>query len=274
MNQKLAAAIRRMVEIQNKQLLKRQMQQTQIQEEPDPEEPLNRIQYPIMEEEIIKPNICEFTLENKETQENLAPLTDTWIAQAINFSTELAQKENAKKEDTQTLPEIVPLELHEYLDVFDKEKAKRFPESQPWDHAIKLKDNFLPSDCKVYLLTLPETKEMNKFIDKNLAKGYIRPSKSPMASPFFFVNKKDSVENTGLQPCQDYQKLNTGTIKNTYPVPLISELLDKLKGAKYFTKIDLRAGYNNVRIRDGDQWKAVFKTSRGLFKPTVMFFGM
>ena len=73
------------------------MQRTQIQEEPDPEEPLNQTQYPITEEEIIKPNICEFTLENKETQENLAPLTDTWIAQAMNFSTELTQKENAKK---------------------------------------------------------------------------------------------------------------------------------------------------------------------------------
>ena len=204
MNQKLTAATRRMVEIQNKQALERQIQRTQIQEEPDPEEPLNRTQYPTMEEEIIEPNICEFTLENEGTQETLAPLTETWIARAMNFSTELAQKETAKKEDTRRLPEIVPPELHEYLDVFDKERAKRFPESRPWDHAIELKDDFLSSDCKVYPLTLPETKEMNKFIDENLAKGYIRPSKSPMVSPFFFVNKKDSVENTRLQPCQDY----------------------------------------------------------------------
>ena len=93
---------------------------------------------------------------------------------------------------------MVPPELHEYLDVFDKERAKRFPKSRPWDHVIKLKDDFLPSDCKVYPLTLLETEEMNKFINKNLAKGYITPSKLPMASPFFFVNKKDSVEHTGL----------------------------------------------------------------------------
>ena len=106
--------------------------------------------------------------------------------------------ENAKKEDMQTLPKIVPPRLHKYLDIFDKERAKQFPESQPWDHAIELKEDFLPSDCKVYRLILPETEEMNKFIDKNLAKGYIRPSKSPMASPFFFVDKKDSMENTGL----------------------------------------------------------------------------
>ena len=138
------------------------MQWTQIQEEPDPEEPLNRTQYLTMEEEMIELNICEFTLENKETQETLVPLTETWIAWAMNFSTKLAQKENAKKEDTQTLPKIVPPELHEYLDVFDKERAKHFPESRPWDHAIELKDDFLPSDCKVYPLTLPETEEMNK----------------------------------------------------------------------------------------------------------------
>ena len=227
-----------------------------------------------MEEEILELNICKFTLEDERIHEDLAPLTDTWIAQVMNFSTKLAQKENSKKEDTWTLPKIVPPELHEYLNVFDKGKVKQFPESQPWDHVIELKEDFIPLDCEVYLLTLLETKEMNKFIDKNLAKGYIRPLKSPMASPFFFVDKKDSVENTRLQPSQDYRKLNAGAIKNTYPLPLILELLDKLKGTKYFTKINLQAGYNNVQIKDGDQWKAAFKTSRGLFELIVMFFGM
>ena len=89
-----------------------------------------------------------------------------------------------KRKTSKLSPKIVPTELHKYLDVFDKEKAKQFPESWPWDHAIELKEDFLPSDCKVYPLTLLETKEMNKFINENLAKGYIRPSKSPMASPF------------------------------------------------------------------------------------------
>ena len=76
-------------------------------------------------------------------------------------------------------------------DVFDKVTAERFPESRPWDHAIDLKEDFVPLDCKVYPMTLPEQAELGKFIDKNLAKGYIRPSKSPMASPFFFISKKD-----------------------------------------------------------------------------------
>jgi Reverse transcriptase (RNA-dependent DNA polymerase) len=91
-----------------------------------------------------------------------------------------------------------------------------------------------------------------------------------MASPFFFISKKDGK----LRPCQDYRYLNNWTVKNSYPLPLISKIMDKLKGAKYFTKLDVRWGYNNVRIRKGDKWKAAFKTNKGLFKPTVMFFGM
>ena len=91
-----------------------------------------------------------------------------------------------------------------------------------------------------------------------------------MASPFFFVKKKDGK----LQLCQDYCFLNDWTIKNAYPLPLISEIMDKLKGAKYFTKLDVRWGYNNIWIREGDEWKAAFKTNWGFFKPTVMFFGM
>ncbi|KAF8652824.1 hypothetical protein AX16_004147 [Volvariella volvacea WC 439] len=91
-----------------------------------------------------------------------------------------------------------------------------------------------------------------------------------MASFFFFIQKKDG----GLKPCQDYRKLNEETIKNCYLLPLISELVNKLKGAKYFMKLDLRWGYNNVHIKEGDEWKAAFKTNRGLFKPTVLFFGL
>ncbi|KAI5116790.1 hypothetical protein M0805_000221 [Coniferiporia weirii] len=91
-----------------------------------------------------------------------------------------------------------------------------------------------------------------------------------MASPFFFVGKKDRE----LRACQDYRALNEGTIKNAYPLPLISELMDKLQGTKYFTKLDLRSGYNNIRIKNGDQWKVALKTLQGLFEPTVMFFSL
>ena len=68
--------------------------------------------------------------------------------------------------------------------------------------------------------------------------------------------------------------MNEWTIKNAYPLPLISNIIDKLQGSKYFTKLDIRWGYNNVQIKEGDEWKVTFKTNKGLFKPTVMFFGM
>ena len=123
---------------------------------------------------------------------------------------------------------------------------------------------------KIYALTLEEQKALDDFLEENLRTGRIRPSISPMASPFFFVKKKDGK----LRPVQDYRKLNEFTVKNRYPLPLIQELIDKLKGAKIFTKMDIRWGYNNVRMKEGDEWKAAFRTNRGLFEPTVMFFGL
>ena len=99
-----------------------------------------------------------------------------------------------------------------------------------------MKPDFVPKSFKTYNLTPAEQIELDKFLKENLDKGYIRPSQSPMASPFFFVTKKDGK----LQPCQDYHYLNEWTIKNAYPLPLISEIIDKLKGAKYFTKLDVR----------------------------------
>ena len=133
-----------------------------------------------------------------------------------------------------------------------------------------MKEGFEPKSFKNYNLTPEEQVELDKFLKENLEKGYIRPSQSPMASLFFFVKKKDGK----LRPCQDYHYLNDWRVKNSYPLPLTPKLMDKLKGAKYFSKMDVRWGYNNIQIRKGDEWKAAFKTNRGLFKPTVMFFRM
>jgi hypothetical protein len=91
-----------------------------------------------------------------------------------------------------------------------------------------------------------------------------------MASPVFFIKKKDG----SLRLVQDYRALNAITVKNKYPLPLISELIETLRGARYFTKLDVRWGFNNVRIKEGDEWKAAFRTNRGLFEPLVMFFGL
>ena len=119
-----------------------------------------------------------------------SPLEELWINTKTNISQKFAIQETVDKKE-KTLEEMVPLELLDYKDVFDKVTAERFLESQPWDHAIDLKEDFVPSDCKVYPMTLPEQAKLDKFIDENLTKGYIRPLKSPMASPFFFISKKD-----------------------------------------------------------------------------------
>ena len=117
---------------------------------------------------------------------------------------------------------------------------------------------------------MEEQKEVSEFINEQLAKGYICLSKSKQTSPIFFVPKKDSRK----QMVQDYQYLNKHMVWNNYPLPLISQLIDKLKGSQYFTKIDLRWGYNNVWIKEGDEWKAAFICHHRSFKPTVIFFGL
>ena len=165
----------------------------------------------------------------------------------------------------------IPAKYHRHLSVFSEEASHRFPEPRIWDHAIELKPGALSSiPGKVYQLTQDKQKALLKFVQEQQAKGYIRPSKSPYAAPFFFIKKKDGK----LQPVQDYQHLNKWTIKNHYPLPLISELIAHIQNAKRFTKVDIWWGYNNVCIKEGDEHKAAFITNQGLFEPTVMFFGL
>ena len=107
-------------------------------------------------------------------------------------------------------------------------------------------------------------------MEDQLRKGYIRLSKSPQTLPVFFVGKKDGSK----QMVMDYRNLNDQTVKNNYLLPLIMELIDNMGSKKVFTKIDLRWGFNNMRIKEGDKWKGVFTMHIGFFEPTVMFFGM
>jgi hypothetical protein len=151
------------------------------------------------------------------------------------------------------------------------EAADRFPPSREWDHAIDLKPGAPDAlDCKVYPMTRDEDTALKKFLDEMVTKGYIRPSKSPYASPFFFVNNKDGK----LRPVQDYRRLNSHMVRNQYPLPLIAQLISDLSGAHIFSKVDVRQRYNNICIKKGDEWKAAFKTKFGHWEPLVMFFGL
>ena len=195
-------------------------------------------------------------------------------ARQINAAATMSQKlaEQAHKQDSgrKTFEELVPERYHDFKHVFSKESFDELPPRKPWDHAIELKPGSEPQRCKLYPLSPNEQTELAAFLEENLRTGRIRPSKSPMASPVFLIKKKDGT----LRLVQDYRKLNEMTIRNSYPLPLISDLINKLKKAKYFTKLDIRWGYNNVRIKEGDEWKAAFRTNRGLFEPLVMFFGL
>jgi len=139
-----------------------------------------------------------------------------------------------------------------------------------WDHVIDLKEMFKPQKGKIYPLSKNEREEVQNFIKDQLRKGYIRPSKSPQMSPVFFVGKK----NRSKRIVMDYRNLNSQTVKNNYLLPLITELIDNMGSKRVFTKMDLRWGFNNVRIKEGDEWKGAFTMYIGSFEPTVMFFGM
>ena len=156
------------------------------------------------------------------------------------------------------------------MKVFGKVESERMLVRKVWDHTVDLKEEFKASKAKVYPLSRNKREEVQKFVDKHLKKGYIRPSKSEQTSPVFFMGKKDG----GKCMVMDYRKLNRQTVKNNYPLPLITELVDNMGSKQVFTKMDLQWGYNNVHIKEGDEWKAAFTTHVGSFEPVVMFFGI
>jgi hypothetical protein len=192
------------------------------------------------------------------------------IISRAKISETIEQKYGNDSKKGLTEKELVPQIYHDYLDRFSKQEASRFPKPREWDHEINLKPDFKPKRISPYSLNPKETKLAQDFINENLAKGYIVKSNSPMASPLFFVGKKDGT----ARPCQDYRRLNNGTIKDAFPLPNIQDLLRDLRGAKFFTKLDIRWGYNNVQIKPEHRWKAAFSTPFGLYEPTVMFFGL
>ncbi len=123
---------------------------------------------------------------------------------------------------------------------------------------------------RMYSMSASELQEIRTWIEDNLSKGFIRASSSSCASPILFVKKKDG----SLRLCVDYRALNDITTKDRYPLPRIEETLNQIRGAKYFTRLDLRSAYNLIRIKEGDEWKTAFRTRYGLYEFLVMPFGL
>ena len=177
-----------------------------------------------------------------------------------------SQPEPFTAEDVRGVPEV----YRDYFPAFSKARATSLPPHRSYDCAIELREGAALPRGRLYALTAPERDAMDVYIESALSAGLIRPSSSPAGAGFFFVKKKDG----SLRPCIDYRGLNDLTVKNRYPLPLLSSAFELLQGATVFSKLDLRNAYHLVRIRAGDEWKTAFNTPSGHYEYLVMPFGL
>jgi hypothetical protein len=159
--------------------------------------------------------------------------------------------------------------IKKYPHVFPDDLPAGLPPDRAVNHDINLVPGSAPATAPLRRYSDAEQEEIAKQIQELIEKGFIQPSTSPFGAPVLFVRKKDGT----LRMCIDYRRLNSITIKNAYPLPRIDDLLDQLHGAQYFSSIDLRSGYHQVRIAPGDEHKTAFRTPFGHFEFRVMTFG-
>ncbi|KAF8761975.1 hypothetical protein RHS01_00171 [Rhizoctonia solani] len=191
-----------------------------------------------------------------------------WQQGLVTFP-EQAQIASEEEADINPLADL-PEQYHEFAKVCGEEEFKVLPPHREYDIAIDLLPDAKLSPGPIYGMTDAESKALKQHIDEELATGKIRPSTSSAGAPVMFVKKADG----SLRLVVDYRKLNDVTHKNVYPLPRQDDLMAKLRHAKIFTKLDLRWGYNNVWIKEGDKWKTAFRTKYGLFEYLVMPFGL
>jgi len=164
----------------------------------------------------------------------------------------------------------LPEWLHDLYDAFLPRLANELPPRRAWDHKIEIMPGKEPPYQKNRPLSPPELRVVRKWLDDNLDKGFIRTSRARCAAPLLLAAKPGG----GVRICQDYRGLNNVTIKNRYPLPLIRETLDALCNAKVYTKLDIIAAFNKLRIAEGHEWKTAFITRFGLYESLVMPFGL
>ncbi len=167
-----------------------------------------------------------------------------------------------------SLPKCIKRILDEFSNVIPEELPNELPLRRQVDHAIEMMPGMAPPTKAPYRMSHEEFKELKVQLEELIAKGYIKPSKSPYGAPVFFVHKKDGT----LKMCVDYRALNKVTVKNRYPLPQIDDLFDRLSGAKMFSRIDLCLGYYQIQIIEGDEEKIVCCTRYGSYEFMVMPF--
>jgi hypothetical protein len=163
--------------------------------------------------------------------------------------TNIAQQWAQEAQKEQKGEQRPPPQYQRWEHVFSEERAKRFPLARPEDHAIKLKPG-APDviDCKIFPLTCIEKEATEKWIKDNEEKNYIERSNSPWSTPWFFIKKKSGE----LRPVQDYREVNSWTVCNVYSMLRIEQIMEDLAGKELFSKLDVRSGYHNVRIKEED----------------------
>ncbi|KAG1952394.1 retrotransposable element [Pimephales promelas] len=211
-------------------------------------------------------------IDEKWAREHKIPLIDLTEAASV-FSLDGRELSSVRRVTSPEEPDDlsgVPEEYHDLRAVFSRSRAVSLPPHRPYDCSIELLPNTTPPRGRLYSLSAPEREALEKYLTESLDAGIIVPSSSPAGAGFFFVKKKDG----SLRPCIDYRGLNNITVKNRYPLPLMSSAFEILQGAKIFTKLDLRNAYHLVRIKEGDKWKTAFNTPVGHFENRVLPFGL
>ena len=165
----------------------------------------------------------------------------------------------------------VPEAYSEFIPNMTAEMAEVLPEHSTYDHAIDRKEGTTPPWGPIYPLNETELEELRNWLKKMTDMGAVRQSKSACSSPMLFIPKG---HGRGLCLCIDYRGINKMTVPNRYPLPNMDELKERVRGAKWFNKIDLKNGYHLIRIKEGDEWKTTFRCQYGLFEYNVMPFGL
>ncbi|CAI7768914.1 unnamed protein product [Closterium sp. NIES-53] len=222
----------------------------------------------------LKPDISH-SPESSTVHVNAITMKRAVAAGADLYAVDIAIVEEADKpSDFQKLLEALPSELQDLLKrfpgIFPDDLPEGLPPQRAHDHRIELEPGAQPTIQRQFRLTQPELDKLRKLLYYLLEKKFIRPSSSPFAAPILFTPKNDG----GFRMCIDYRALNRVTVKSRYPISRADELIDQLRTARVFSKIDLRGGYHQIRVESSDCAKTTFRTRYGSFEYTVMPFGM